>query len=160
MKAFIGIIETHVLETRISKLEGAYESLKVVRPLTVTVMGIGVAAIIGGFAFLGTQMSSLSGQIASLRGDMQTGFSAIRTEMREDRIAAETKSREDRIADKAHLDAQLAAIKADTTAQVNAINANTAAQIGAIANAIVAVKQQAPQVILVPAPSAEIHKAP
>ena len=84
------------------------------------------AVMIGGFAFLGSQTS------------------LIRSEMREDRIAASTA-----------VAAQITAIKADTSAQIIAIKADTSAQIIAIANVIAAVKQQAPQVILVPAPTAK-----
>ena len=126
------------MEGRVAKLEGAYESLKVVRPMTIGVLGIGVAAIIGGFAFLGTQMASLSGQITSLRAETNAGFSAIRAEMREDRAAVA---------------AQVTAIRVEMREDRAAAQAAVAAQVTAIANAVTATRQEAPQVILVPAPA-------
>jgi hypothetical protein len=106
--------------------------------MTIGVLGIGVAAIIGGFAFLGTQMASLSGQITSLRAETNAGFSAIRAEMREDRAAVA---------------AQVTAIRVEMREDRAAAQAAVAAQVTAIANAVTATRQEAPQVILVPAPA-------
>lgn len=51
---------------RLAKLEGAYDALKVVRPMTVTVFGLVLAVVIGGFAFLGNQNARLEGRIENV----------------------------------------------------------------------------------------------
>jgi hypothetical protein len=56
------------LDSRLSKLEGAYDSLKVVRPMTLAVVSLVLAVMVFGFAFVGTQLVSLSTQIARQLG--------------------------------------------------------------------------------------------
>jgi hypothetical protein len=55
-------------DERIAKLEGAYDPLKVVRPVTLAVLVVFVAVMIGGFAFMGAQLVRIDGQLGQLDG--------------------------------------------------------------------------------------------
>jgi uncharacterized coiled-coil protein SlyX len=110
-------------DERLARLEGAYDALKVVRPMTVAVIAVLLTAAIGAIAFLGVQVAT-------------------------------TNSRIDRLNDK------LDALPAKLNDELRAMRSDMAAQTSALANAITATKQQAPQVILVPAPQTPSPPAP
>jgi hypothetical protein len=113
---------TDMADDRLSRLEGAYDALKVVRPMLMTVVAILLAAAIGSFAFLGSQVASISSRIDSIG------------------------NRIDRLGDK------LDAIPSRLNEELRAMRAEMTAQTSALANAITAAKQEPPQVIVVPAP--------
>ncbi|MEI6985848.1 MAG: hypothetical protein WCK65_06960 [Rhodospirillaceae bacterium] len=140
------------MEQRLAKIEGAYESLKVVRPMMFAVLGIVTPVIIGILVLLETQ-------ILSLRTEMIAGFAAIRAEMRDDRaatradfMALRTEMRDDRAATQAAMREERLATQAAMRDERAVFQAAVAAQVGAIANVITVTRQQAPQVIIVPAP--------
>ncbi len=120
------------MTNRLSKLEGALDTLKVVRPLTVTVFGLVLTVVVFGFAFLGTQMISLSNQIARLNDKIETNS--------------------------AHANEKLDAIPQRLAEEFRAMRAEMSAQTAAIASAVTAAKQAPPQVLLVPAPAIETPK--
>jgi hypothetical protein len=66
---------------RLSKLEGAYDALKVVRPMTVTVLALLVAVMIGGFAFIGVQLVRIDGKLDGIPQTLREEFRAMRAEM-------------------------------------------------------------------------------
>ena len=68
-------------DERLAKLEGAYDALKVVRPLTVAVLAIFVAVMIGGFAFVGAQLVRIDGKIDAIPKTLADEFRAMRAEM-------------------------------------------------------------------------------
>jgi hypothetical protein len=68
-------------DERLAKLEGAYDALKVVRPLTTAVLAIFVAVFIGGFAFMGVQLVRIDGKIDALPQTLREEFRAMRAEM-------------------------------------------------------------------------------
>jgi hypothetical protein len=70
-----------VSDERLAKLEGAYDALKVVRPLTVAVMAVFVAVMLGGFAFLGFQNAQLSTKLEGIPQALREEFRALRAEM-------------------------------------------------------------------------------
>jgi flagellar capping protein FliD len=118
---------------RLARLEGAYDLAKVVAGLILAVM-------IGGFAFLGTQMASLTGQIGRLDGKIDT-------------IAQRLDAKID--ASAARVNEKLDAIPQQLAEEFRAMRADMSAQTSAIANSITAAKQAPPQVLLVPAPAIE-----
>jgi hypothetical protein len=66
---------------RLAKLEGAYDALKVVRPMTVAVMAIFVAVMIGGFAFMGFQLVRIDGKLDAMPQTLREEFRAMRSEL-------------------------------------------------------------------------------
>jgi hypothetical protein len=66
---------------RLSKLEGAYDALKVVRPMTVTVIGIFLAALVFVLGFLTTQLMATNAKIDALPQRLSEEFRAMRAEM-------------------------------------------------------------------------------
>jgi hypothetical protein len=66
---------------RLAKLEGAYDALKVVRPMTIAVMAVFVAVMLGGFAFLGFQNAQLSTKLEGIPQVLREEFRAMRAEM-------------------------------------------------------------------------------
>jgi hypothetical protein len=109
---------------RIHRLEGAYDALKVVRPMTVAVVAILLTAAIGAIAFLGVQVTRLDGQITRLDGKIDANAN--------------------------RLNEKLDAIPQRLTDEFRAMRAEMAAQTTAIASAVTASKQTPPQVLLVP----------
>jgi hypothetical protein len=57
------------MQERLAKLEGAYDALKVVRPMTLAVISIFLAALVFVLGFFATQLNSLNGKIDSLPRD-------------------------------------------------------------------------------------------
>jgi hypothetical protein len=112
------------ISDRVYRLEGAYDALKVVRPMTVAVVAILLTAAIGAIALLGVQVTRLDGQVARLDGKIDTNAE--------------------------RLNAKLDAIPQRLADEFRAMRAEMAAQTTAIASAVTASKQTPPQVLLVP----------
>src|ERR1700687_5388957 len=53
-------------DERVAKLEGAYDALKVVRPMTITVLSVLLAALVFVLSSMFWEMTALSGNIAGL----------------------------------------------------------------------------------------------
>ncbi len=70
------------MNDRLAKLEGAYDALKVVRPLTVTIFGLLMAVVIGGLAFLGNQNNRIEGRIDRVETQIQAIPQRISEEFR------------------------------------------------------------------------------
>jgi hypothetical protein len=121
---------------RLSKLEGAYDALKVVRPMTLVVISLVLAVMIGGFAFVGTQLASVGGQVGRLDAKIDANAQRLET-----KIDAST----------AKLNDKLDAIPQRLAEEFRAMRAEMSAQTSAIANAVTAARQTPPQVLLVPA---------
>ena len=114
---------------RLSKLEGSFDVLKVL----ISVMA---AVMLGGFAFLGTQIARL-----------------------DTKIEGSTQRLNDKIdANYASLNNKLDAIPQRLGEEFRAMRAEMSAQTAAIASAVTAAKQVPPQVLLVPAPALETPK--
>jgi phosphoglycerate-specific signal transduction histidine kinase len=109
---------------RLCKLEGAYDSLKVVRPMTLATVSLMLAVMVFGFAFVGTQLASVGGQIGRL--DAKIDANATR------------------------LDAKIDAIPQRLAEEFRAMRAEMSAQTSAIANAVTAARASPAQVLLVP----------
>lgn len=101
---------------RLSRLEGAFDWIKV----TITVIA---AVLIGGIAFIGVQITRVDGRVSALS----------------DRVSA--------LSDK-------------VDALPEKVNANLRDLTSTLAQAILASKQVAPQVILLPAPQTSIPQPP
>jgi hypothetical protein len=94
---------TDMADDRLSRLEGAYDALKVVRPMLMAVVSILLAVAIGTTAFLGSQVASTNSRIDRL-GDKLDAIPA-------------------------RLNEELRAMRAEMTAQTSALaNAITAAK--------------------------------
>jgi hypothetical protein len=68
-------------DERLSRLEGAYDALKVVRPMTVAVLALLIAVMIGGFAFIGVQLVRIDGKLDGIPQTLREEFRAMRAEM-------------------------------------------------------------------------------
>jgi hypothetical protein len=68
-------------DDRLSKLEGAYDALKVVRPMTITVIGIFLAALVFVLGFLTTQLMATNAKIDAIPQRLSEEFRAMRAEM-------------------------------------------------------------------------------
>jgi cell division protein FtsL len=111
------------MNDRLTKLEAQYDTLKVVRPMTITVLGV-LAAVFGlMITFLLTQSLKLESKMSSL---------------------------ETRIESK--IDSSNAALRNELREEFRQMRNDINAQTSAVANAITATRQQAPQVLLVPTP--------
>jgi hypothetical protein len=75
---------------RLSKLEGAYDALKVVRPMTLAVLSIMLAVMVVGFAFLGTQVARLDGKIEANAARVNDKLDAIPQRLAEEFRAMRT----------------------------------------------------------------------
>ncbi len=128
------------ITNRLSKLEGSYDSLKVVRPMTIAVLSLVLAVMVFGFAFLGTQMVSLSAQIARL--DSKLDANVARLDGKIDANAA-------------RVNEKLDAIPRQLAEEFRAMRAEMSAQTSAIAGSITAARQAPAQVLLVPAPAVQ-----
>jgi phosphoglycerate-specific signal transduction histidine kinase len=111
---------------RLSKLDDGFDVLKVL----ISVMA---AVMLGGFAFLGTQIARLDTKIEG------------NTQRLNDKIDANYAS----------LNSKIDAIPQRLAEEFRAMRAEMSAQTAAIANAVTAAKQVPPQVLLVPAPAVE-----
>jgi hypothetical protein len=69
------------MEERLAKLEGSYDALKVVRPMTLAVVSILLAALVFVLGFFATQLNSLNGKIDAIPQRLAEEFRAMRTEM-------------------------------------------------------------------------------
>jgi hypothetical protein len=69
------------IDLRLTRLEGSYDALKVVRPLTVAVLAILVAVMIGGFAFMGVPLVRIDGKVDAIPQKLADEFRAMRSEM-------------------------------------------------------------------------------
>lgn len=111
-------------ENRLSRLEGSYDALKVVRPMTITVLSVMLAALVLVLGFLSVQLAALGGrvdaQVTGLNGRMDG------------------------------LTAKIDAIPSRLTDEFRAMRADMAAQTSAIANSITATKQVQPQIMVLP----------
>ncbi|HEX4615299.1 MAG TPA: hypothetical protein VH230_05225 [Stellaceae bacterium] len=68
-------------EQRLAKLEGSYDALKVVRPMTITVIGVFLAALVFVLGFFATQMSSINNKLDAIPVRLSEEFRALRAEM-------------------------------------------------------------------------------
>jgi uncharacterized protein YPO0396 len=119
------------ISERLSKLEGAYDALKVVRPMAIAVIGIVLAVMLGGFTFLGAQISRLDNKIDT------------NSQRLNDKIDANA----------ARLNEKLDAIPQRLADEFRAMRAEMSAQTSAIAASIAAARQAPSQVLLIPAPA-------
>lgn len=72
------------MNDRITKLEAQYDTLKVVRPMTITVMGV-VASVFGlMIAFLLNQSFRLESKMSALESKIDSSNAALRTELRDE----------------------------------------------------------------------------
>lgn len=69
------------IDRRLHRLEGAYDALKVVRPMTLVILAILIAVIIGGFTFMGVQLVRIDGKIDAIPQRLTDEFRAMRAEM-------------------------------------------------------------------------------
>jgi len=68
-------------EQRLSKLEGSYDALKVVRPMTITVIGVFLAALVFVLGFFATQLNSINSKLDAIPVRLSEEFRALRAEM-------------------------------------------------------------------------------
>jgi hypothetical protein len=68
-------------ERRLAKLEGSYDALKVVRPMTITVIGVFLAALVFVLGFFATQISSINNKLDAIPVRLSEEFRALRAEM-------------------------------------------------------------------------------
>ena len=68
-------------EQRLAKLEGSYDALKVVRPMTITVIGVFLAAQVFVLGFFATQISSINSKLDAISVRLSEEFRALRAEM-------------------------------------------------------------------------------
>lgn len=68
-------------EERLAKLEGAYDALKVVRPMTVTVISVFLAALVFVLGVLATQQYELARKVDGIPQVLREEFRAMRAEM-------------------------------------------------------------------------------
>ena len=72
------------MNDRLTKLEAQYDTLKVVRPMTITVMGV-VASVFGlMIAFLLNQSFRLESKMSALESKIDSSNAALRTELRDE----------------------------------------------------------------------------
>jgi hypothetical protein len=76
------------MSERLAKLEGSYDALKVVRPMTITVLGVLLAALIFVLSFMANELRDLSSQQAAtnakvdaIPGKLAEEFRAMRSDM-------------------------------------------------------------------------------
>jgi hypothetical protein len=112
------------MSDRLARLEGSYDALKVVRPMTITVLGVLLAALIFVLSFMAAELRDLN----------------IRQQAIEAKFDA--------------TNAKIDTIPGRLAEEFRAMRAEMAAQTNAIANSITAARQFQPQVLLVPAPQA------
>jgi phosphoglycerate-specific signal transduction histidine kinase len=110
------------MSDRLAKLEGSYDALKVVRPMTITVLDILLAALIFVLSFMAAELR-----------DMNSWQQAI--EAKFDATNAKIDSIPEKLAE-----------------EFRAMRAEMATQTNAIANSITAARQFQPQVLLMPVP--------
>lgn len=117
------------ITNRLSKLEGASDALKVVRPMAIAVISIVLAVMLGGFAFLGSQIARLDANTQRLDAKID--------------------------ANAARVNEKLDAIPQQLAEEFRAMRAEMSAQTSAIAGSITAARQAPAQVLLVPAPTVQ-----
>ncbi len=105
---------------RLAKLEGAYDTLKVVRPMTLAVIGIFLAAQVFVLGVLANQIRDVTSQIHDATGQIHD------------------------------LNSKVDAIPAKLSEEFRAMRAEMAAQTSAIANSITATRQVQPQILILP----------
>ncbi len=66
---------------RLAKLEGAYDTLKVVRPMTLAVLGLFLAALVFVLGFLTNQIHDLNTKVDAIPARLTEEFRAMRAEM-------------------------------------------------------------------------------
>ncbi len=69
---------------RLAKLEGAYDRLKVVRPMTLTGLGLFLASLVFVLGFLTTQIHDLNAKVDAIPAQLREEFRAMRAETAED----------------------------------------------------------------------------
>ena len=76
------------MSDRLAKLEGSYDALKVVRPTTITVLGVLLAALIFVLSFMASELRDLNtrqqltdAKIDAIPGKLAEEFRAMRAEM-------------------------------------------------------------------------------
>lgn len=93
------------LDKRLTRMEGSYDSLKVVRPMTIAVCSVLLAALVFVLSAMTLQMNGISTRMESLAARVEEGFRTLRTDM-----AAEAR------ATRAEMAAQTSAIANSITA--------------------------------------------
>jgi hypothetical protein len=68
-------------EQRLAKLQGSYDALKVVRPMTITVIGVFLAAQVFVLGFFAAQISSINNKLDAIPMRLSEEFRALRAEM-------------------------------------------------------------------------------
>src|ERR1700681_3400484 len=68
-------------DERIARLEGSYDALKVVRPMTIAVVSILLAALVFVLGFFATQLSALNSKVDAIPQRLSEEFRAMRLEM-------------------------------------------------------------------------------
>ena len=116
---------------RLGKLEASYDMLKVI-------IGIMVAVMLGGFAFLGNQVAHLDSKLDASTQRLDTNIARLN-----DKIDANA----------ARVNEKLDAIPLRLAEEFRAMRAEMSAQTSAIAGSITAARQTPAQVLLVPAPA-------
>lgn len=111
---------------RLAKLEGQVDTLKVVRPMTLTVFGLGFAAVTFVLGYLATQVASTNSKLDAAVTRFDAKFDSV--------------------------NAKFDALNQTLATEFRAQHADIAAQITAITSAITATKQQPPTMVLVPRP--------
>jgi hypothetical protein len=66
---------------RLAKLEGTVDSLKVVRPMTITVIGVFLAAQVFVIGLLASQMRDINAKVDAIPARLSDEFRAMRAEM-------------------------------------------------------------------------------
>jgi hypothetical protein len=77
-------LPTHSLsmsDERVARLEGAYDALKVVRPMTITVVSVLLAVLVFVLGFFAAQLGSLNTKIDAIPQKLSEEFRAMRSEM-------------------------------------------------------------------------------
>ncbi len=69
------------MEQRLAKLEGSYDALKVVRPMTVAVVSVFLAALVFVLGFLGIQVARVDSKVDGISKTIFEEFRAMRSDM-------------------------------------------------------------------------------
>jgi len=110
------------MSDRLAKLEGSYDALKVVRPMTITVLDILLTALIFVLSFMAAELRDMN----SWQQAIEAKFDAT--------------------------NAKIDSIPGKLAEEFRAMRAEMATQTNAIANSITAARQFQPQVLLMPVP--------
>ena len=134
------------LEQEVHTIKGSLDWAKVAFTILVAVTLGGISITLGGFTFLYNQIGSIRTELVGTTTSLRAETTGALTSLRSETTGALTSLRTETIGG-------LASLRTDLAAEARATRAELSATTSAIANSITATKQQAPQVILVPAPA-------